>query len=118
MSIESLCELDKRQSVLNRARILEKLRKSTLASLEDGQLLEVILNQADEKNEEWACNKCKFVNKPVVPPSSSSSSSNKTAAELTAEANAAAKCAQCSACKIHGTITCVEWSVCVLCLKC
>lgn len=103
-TVEDLCELKNRQSVLNKSRTIEKLRKTTLVSLEEGQLVEVILNQADSKNDDWACNLCGHVNPPVREesnPSSSSSSSSSTAAEPKP-----LSCAKCRACKLHGEREC------------
>jgi ariadne-1 len=82
-AVTNLCELDKRVEVLNRCNTLEKNRSSIIESLENGQLIEVILNNADDKNEEWACVLC-------------SSSHN----------DSQMKCTKCGACRIHGEKEC------------
>lgn len=81
-SVEDMC--DKRDFVVSRARTVEKYRKSTLDALENGQLIEVILSNADTSNEAWACTKCKHVMQ------------DKDAKE----------CGKCRACRLHGETQC------------
>lgn len=81
-SLDLLC--DKRDHIVNLARTVEKFRKSTLEALDAGQLIEVILNAADNSNDAWACTKC---------------------ATVITDKEAKA-CPKCSACRLHGEKSC------------
>lgn len=80
--VETLCE--HREFIVNRARTVEKYRKSTLDALDQGQLINVIMNEADHNNDEWACTRCGTVCKDPT----------------------ATKCTACSACRLHGEKQC------------
>jgi len=81
----NLAELyDHRDLISNKGRTVDKLRKSTLEALDNGQLIEVILNSADTSNDAWACTKC---------------------ATVVTEREAKA-CPKCTACRLHGEKSC------------
>jgi len=75
---------DHRDMIANKARTVERFRKGTLEALDNGQLIEVILNSADTANDAWACTKCSTV----------------------CEDKEAKACPKCAACRLHGEKSC------------
>jgi len=75
---------ESRSKILNDARTVQKYRKGLLEAVERGALVEVIMNEADDKSENWACTRCKH----CVPDKHAKS------------------CPKCSACRKHGEKDC------------
>lgn len=61
MSVPEMCESRNRARIGNDASIVESQRLKTIDSLEQGQLIESIQNEADRHSENWACGKCQRV---------------------------------------------------------
>jgi hypothetical protein len=83
-NVEQLCDDSPRQLILSKAGAVNRLRISTLEQLEQGKLIDVLMNEADASNEQWACALCKTV----------------------VENSKAVTCPKCAACKIHGERQC------------
>jgi len=75
--------VEKRDEVLNRTASIERFRREMIAHVENGDLDDVMLTQADHQMSAWACTAC--------------TKSNKLEADV---------CSSCQACRKHGEMDC------------